>query len=99
MIMKQNNSIKQLLSKLRKHDTVVVAISVLIALVLCGGLIYLSTPVVASTTAREYEESNRESSQQTKEKLSEIKDISPSWISLYARTRKALIPSMLQPAR
>ena len=74
MIMKQNNSIKQLLSKLRKHDTVVVAISVLIALVLCGGLIYLSTPVVASTTAREYEESNRESSQQTKEKLSEIKD-------------------------
>ena len=73
MIMKQNNSIKQLLSKLRKHDTVVVAISVLIALVLCGGLIYLSTPVVASTTAREYEESNRESSQQTKEKLSEIK--------------------------
>lgn len=71
---KQNNSIRQLLKKLRRHDTIVVAISVFIALLLCGGLIYLSTPVVASTTVEEYQASNQESTQQTKEKLSEIKD-------------------------
>ena len=71
---KQNNSIKQLMKKLRRHDTIVVAIAVLIALVLCGGLIYLSTPVVASTTIEEYEENNKASNEQTKEKLNEIKD-------------------------
>lgn len=64
----------QLMKKLKRHDTVVVAISVLIALLLCGGLIYLSTPVVASTVAEEYQEKNKESGEQTTEKLSEISD-------------------------
>ena len=69
---KQNNSIKQLLKKLKRHDTVVVAIAVLIALILCGGLIYLSTPVVASSVAEEYGEKDMEANEQTREKLDEI---------------------------
>ena len=49
---KQNNSIKVLLRKLKRHDTIVVAIAVVIALALSGGLIYLTTPAVtASATA------------------------------------------------
>ena len=37
---KQNNSVKLLMKKLRRHDTFVVTVAVIIALVLCGGLIY-----------------------------------------------------------
>ena len=57
---KQNNSIRQLLKKLRRHDTVVVAIAVMIALVLCGGLIYLSTPAMAEAATLELEQSEKE---------------------------------------
>ena len=54
---KQNNSVKLLLKKLKRHDTMVVAVAVVIALVLCGGLIYLSTPVVAASAKEEFAES------------------------------------------
>ena len=56
---KQNNSVKVLLKKLKSHDTVVVAIAVVIALVLCGGLIYLTTPAVTATAKEEFEEAEK----------------------------------------
>ncbi len=71
---KTNNSIKQLLGKLKRHDTMVVAIAVVIALLLCGGLIYLSTPVVAANAREEFEESEKENNKQTADKLQEIHD-------------------------
>lgn len=71
---KPNNSIRQLMKKLKRHDTVVVAIAVFIALVLCGGLIYLSTPVVANNAVEEYQERGKEENELTREKLREIKD-------------------------
>lgn len=69
---KQNNSVKLLLKKLKRHDTMVVAVAVVIALVLCGGLIYLSTPVVAASAKEEFAESEKESKQQTNDKLDEL---------------------------
>ncbi len=45
---KQNNSMKMLLKKLRHHDTAVIAFGVGVAAVLCGGAIYVSTPVIAA---------------------------------------------------
>lgn len=71
---KTNNSIRQLLGKLKRHDTMVVAIAVVIALLLCGGLIYLSTPVVAASATEDLVKSEQESNQQTAEKLQEIHD-------------------------
>jgi predicted nucleic acid-binding Zn-ribbon protein len=71
---KQNNSIKQLLKKLRRHDTFVVAIAVVIALILCGGLIYLSTPIVAETATVKMAETTIETNEHTTEKLGEIKE-------------------------
>ncbi len=69
---KQNNSVKLLFKKLKRHDTMVVAVAVVIALVLCGGLIYLSTPVVAASAKEEFAESEKESKQQTNDKLDEL---------------------------
>ena len=69
---KQNNSIKLLLRKLRRHDTFVVAIAVVLALCLCGGLIYLSTPVMTATAREELEQTERENSEKTIEKLDEL---------------------------
>ena len=71
---KQNNSVKLLLKKLRRHDTVVVAIAVVIALVLCGGLIYLSTPVVTASAKEELEQTEMENSEKTIEKLDELSE-------------------------
>ena len=71
---KQNNSIKLLLKKLRRHDTRVVAASVVIALILCGGLIYISTPVVAANAKEEFKESERENNENTTKKLDELHD-------------------------
>lgn len=45
---KQNNSMKMLLKKLRHHDTAVIAFGIGVAAVLCGGAIYVSTPVIAA---------------------------------------------------
>lgn len=69
---KQNNSVKLLLKKLKRHDTLVVAIAVIIALVLCGGLIYISTPVAMATAKEEFAESEKESKEATNEKLDEL---------------------------
>ena len=63
---------KELLKKLKRHDTKVVAIAVIIALVLSGGLIYISTPIVATKTSEEFVESERQANQDTVDKLSEI---------------------------
>ena len=71
---KANNSIRALLKKLKRHDTMVVAIAVVLALALSGGLIYVSTPVVAGAAKEEFIESERETNELTKEKLQEIHD-------------------------
>ena len=71
---KQNNSVKMLLRKLKRHDTVVVAIAVVIAVILCGGLIYLSTPVVAASAKDELAQAQSEDNQQTIEKLDELSE-------------------------
>lgn len=67
-----NNSVKTLLKKLKRHDTKVVAVAVIIALILSAGLIYISTPIVASNATEEIAESGRQSSQETAKKLNEI---------------------------
>ena len=69
---KGTNSVKELLKKLKRHDTKVVAIAVIIALVLSGGLIYISTPIVATKTSEEFVESERQANQDTVDKLGEI---------------------------
>ena len=69
---KSNNSVKELLKKLKRHDTKVVAIAVIIALILSGGLIYISTPMVASTATEEIAESDRKANKETADKLEEI---------------------------
>ena len=71
---KQNNSVKMLLRKLKRHDTVVVAIAVVIAVVLCGGLIYLSTPVVAASAKDELALAQSKDNEQTIEKLDELSE-------------------------
>ena len=71
---KQNNSVKMLLRKLKRHDTVVVAVAVVIAVILCGGLIYLSTPVVAASAKDELVEAQTKDNEQTIEKLDELSE-------------------------
>ncbi|RKM61304.1 hypothetical protein D6855_05270 [Butyrivibrio sp. CB08] len=71
---KQNNSVKLLLRKLKRHDTVVVAIAVVIAVILCGGLIYLSTPVVAASAKEDLEQIQGRDTEQTIEKLDELSE-------------------------
>ncbi|MBE5826023.1 MAG: hypothetical protein E7307_05235 [Butyrivibrio sp.] len=70
---KQNNSIKLLLKKLKRHDTLVVGIAVVIATALCGGLIYLSTPVVTATAREELMQDEMANNEKTVEKLDELK--------------------------
>ena len=71
---KQNNSVKVLMKKLKMHDTVIVAIAVVIALVLCGGLIYLSTPMVTANAKEELENREKADNETTIEKLDELHD-------------------------
>ena len=71
---KQNNSVKMLLRKLKRHDTVVVGVAVVIAVILCGGLIYLSTPVVAASAKDELVEAQSKESDKTIEKLDELSE-------------------------
>ncbi len=71
---RQNNSIRLLLKKLRRHDTVVVAIAVVIAMALCGGLIYLSTPVVSATAREGLEQTENENTEKTMDKLDELQE-------------------------
>ena len=69
---KQNNSVKVLLRKLKRHDTIVVAIAVVIALALSGGLIYLTTPAVTASTRAELQQTEKENNEKTIEKLDEL---------------------------
>ena len=69
---KQNNSVKLLMKKLRRHDTFVVTVAVVIALVLCGGLIYMSTPVVAASARDQVVEKENKNNEKTTEKLDEL---------------------------
>lgn len=69
---KQNNSVKLLMKKLRRHDTFVVTVAVIIALVLCGGLIYMSTPVVAASARDQVVEKENKNNEKTTEKLDEL---------------------------
>ena len=71
---KGNNSIKDLLKKLKRHDTKVVAVAVVIALILSGGLIYLSTPIVANSATEEFLLNEKETSKETSDKLAEIRE-------------------------
>lgn len=71
---KQNNSIRLLLRKLKRHDTVVVAIAVVIAVALCGGLIYISTPVVTEAAREGLEETENANAEKTVEKLEELQE-------------------------
>ena len=69
---KQNNSVKLLMKKLRRHDTFVVTVAVVIALVLCGGLIYMSTPVVAASARDQVVQKENKNNEKTTEKLDEL---------------------------
>ena len=69
---KQNNSVKLLMKKLRRHDTFVVAVAVVIALALCGGLIYMSTPVVAASARDQVVQKENKDNKKTTEKLDEL---------------------------
>ena len=60
------------MKKLKMHDTVIVAIAVVIALVLCGGLIYLSTPMVTANAKEELENREKADNETTIEKLDEL---------------------------
>ena len=71
---KQNNSVKLLLRKLKRHDTVVVAIAVVIATALCGGLIYISTPVVTANARDEIMQDEMVNNEKTVEKLDELRE-------------------------
>ena len=71
---KQNNSVKLLLKKLKRHDTLVVAIAVVIAVIMCGGLIYLSTPVVAASAKDEIDKTMVKDNEETIEKLDELSE-------------------------
>lgn len=67
-----SNSVKVLLKKLKRHDTKVVAVAVIIALFLSGGLIYISTPIVATNATEGIAQSERQSNKETTEKLNQI---------------------------
>lgn len=69
---KQNNSVKLLMKKLRRHDTFVVTVAVVIALILCGGLIYMSTPVVAASARDQVVQKENKNNEKTTEKLDEL---------------------------
>ncbi|MCR5671462.1 MAG: hypothetical protein K6G10_10690 [Butyrivibrio sp.] len=87
---KQNNSVKMLLKKLKHHDTFVVAIAVAIALVLCGGLIYLSTPVVTATAKEELQQSQLADSKATGERLDELQGYLSEIDSLISENQDSL---------
>ncbi|WP_029320472.1 hypothetical protein [Butyrivibrio sp. AE3004] len=50
---KQNNSMKELLKKLRRHDTLLVTAAVVVATVLCGAFVYVTTPTISADAAKE----------------------------------------------
>lgn len=87
---KQNNSIKLLLKKLKRHDTLVVGIAVVIATAICGGLIYLSTPVVTATAKEELRQDEIASNEKTVEKLDELKEYLDGIDKTVAENQKSL---------
>ncbi len=87
---KQNNSVKLLLRKLKRHDTLVVAVAVVIALILCGGLIYISTPAVTANAKEEYAQDTKEKNEATKEKLDELQEYLEGMDKLVVENQKGL---------
>jgi len=87
---KQNNSVKLLLKKLRRHDTFVVAVAVVIALVLCGGLIYMSTPVVAASARDQVVEKESKNNEKTTEKLDELHEYLTDLDKMIVKNQKGI---------
>ena len=50
---KQSNSMKELLKKLRRHDTLVMGAGVMAATILCGAFVYVTTPAISADAAAE----------------------------------------------
>ncbi len=50
---KQNNSMRELLKKLKRHDTLVLASGVVVATLLCGAFVYVTTPTISATAAQQ----------------------------------------------
>lgn len=50
---KQSNSMKELLKKLKRHDTLVLASGVVAATLMCGAFVYVTTPAISVDAAQE----------------------------------------------
>ena len=50
---KQSNSMKELLKKLRRHDTLVLGAGVLAATIMCGTFVYVTTPAISADAAQQ----------------------------------------------
>ncbi|MBO4458155.1 MAG: hypothetical protein J5802_10580 [Butyrivibrio sp.] len=88
---KQNNSVKLLLRRLKRHDTFVVATAVVIALLMCGGLIYISTPVVAANARDQVVQKENENNEKTNEKLNELHDYLDDLDDLIVKNHEGLV--------
>ena len=70
---KQSNSMKELLKKLKRHDTLVLASGVVVASLLCGGFVYVTTPAISADAAQE--EVRRDSLGVQKKASDQLKEI------------------------
>jgi len=69
----QSNSMKELLKKLKRHDTLVMAAGVVAATILCGVFVYVTTPAIsADAAAKEVEKDSLGVQKKASEQLSEI---------------------------
>ncbi len=50
---KQSNSMKELLKKLRRHDTLVLGTGVVAATLMCGAFVYVTTPAISVDAAQQ----------------------------------------------
>ena len=50
---KQSNSMKELLKKLRRHDTLVLGAGVVAATIMCGTFVYVTTPAISADAAQQ----------------------------------------------
>ena len=70
---KQSNSMKELLNKLKRHDTLVMAIGVVTATILCGAFVYVTTPAIsADAAAKEVRKDSLGVQKKTNDQLNEI---------------------------
>ena len=49
---KQSNSMKELMKKLRRHDTLVMGAGVVAATAMCGAFVYVTTPAISADAAQ-----------------------------------------------